>query len=327
VYKKIEVPLELLNFIREADKFLIAGHKEPDGDCIGSQLALSSVLRRLGKQAQPCSAGPFIRTEVMRWADLFCLAPKEDERKGARVIVVDCSDIDRTGDLAPGLEGLPIAYIDHHASGSLESSGRISPVYLDPAAPSVTYMIFNLIEALGMEPTAEETELLFFGLCTDTGFFRHVDEKGAAVFECAARMVERGANPKKTYHAMYGGKTLNSRILLGKMLSRVESYFDGRLLVTTEELEESERYGKEGRDTESLYQLLQSVAGIEAVGVIRQETRENCTVSFRSLDRIDVGSIAVSMGGGGHRNASGLSIKGDIPEIRRRILEAFEKVF
>jgi phosphoesterase RecJ-like protein len=263
----------------------------------------------------------------MRWADIFCSAPNEDERKGARVIVVDCSDIDRTGDIAPRLEGLPVAYIDHHTSGNLQSSGRIPPLYLDPAAPSVTYMIFYLIEALGMEPTVEEMELLFFGLCTDTGFFRHVDEKGSAVFDCAARMIARGANPKKTYRAMYGGKTLNSRILLGNMLSRVESYFDGRLLITTEEFEERERYGKEGRDTESLYQLLQSVAGIEAVVVIRQETRENCTVGFRSLDRIDVGNIAVSMGGGGHRNASGLSIQGVIPEIRRRILEAFEKIF
>jgi phosphoesterase RecJ-like protein len=188
-------------------------------------------------------------------------------------------------------------------------------------------MIFHLIKALGMEPTVEETELLFFGLCTDTGFFRHVNEKGSAVFDCAAQMVERGANPKATYHAMYGGKTLNSRILLGKMLSRVESYFDGRLLVTTEEFEESEKYGKEGRDTESLYQLLQSVAGIEAVVVIRQETRENCTVGFRSLDAINVGNIAVSLGGGGHKNASGLSIKGVIPEIKRQILEVFEDVF
>jgi phosphoesterase RecJ-like protein len=263
----------------------------------------------------------------MRWEELFCSAPNEDDRKGARVIVVDCSTPDRTGGLAPYLEGLPVAYIDHHASGSLESSGGGGLVYLDPAAPSVTYMIFYLLEVLEIEPTVEEVELLFFGLCTDTGFFRHIDDKGSAVFDCAARMIRQGANPKKTYHAMYGGKTLNSRILLGNMLSRVESYFDGRLLITTEEFEESERYGKEGRDTESLYQLLQSVAGIEAVAVIRQETLENCTVSFRSLDKIDVGSIAVFMGGGGHRNASGLSIKGVIPEIKRQILEAFEQIF
>jgi phosphoesterase RecJ-like protein len=261
----------------------------------------------------------------MRWADRFCSAPDQDERKGARVIVVDCSASDRTGDLAPYLEGLPVAYIDHHALGSVEPSAG-TPIYLDPAAPSVTYLIFYLIDALGLEPTVEETELLFFGLCTDTVFFRHVDEKGSAVFDCAARMIERGANPKKTYHAIYGEKTLNSRILLGNMLSRVKSYFDGRLLITTEEFEERERYGKEGRDTESLYILLQSVAGVEAVAVIRQETRENCTVGFRSVGRIDVGSIAVSMGGGGHRNASGLSVKGVIPEIKERILEAFEKV-
>jgi phosphoesterase RecJ-like protein len=321
------VPGELIQFIKTGSKFLVAGHKEPDGDCVGSQLALCSVLRRLGKEALPCSAGPFKRTEVMPYAGLFTPAPGEKEREKARVIVVDCSAGHRTGDLAPYLEGLPAAVIDHHATGDHPASSGEKPVFLDPAAPSVSFMILLLIEALGLSPVREEAELLFFGLCTDTGFFRHVDEGGADTFAAASRLIRAGASPKKTFQAMNGGKSLNSRILMGILLTRAESHFDGRLILSFEKYDETQRFGLEGRDSDNLYQLLQSVAGVEAIVIIRQETAENCTVGFRSRDSIDVAAIAAGFGGGGHKNAAGLSINGLIEDLRPKILAAFEKAF
>jgi phosphoesterase RecJ-like protein len=126
---------------------------------------------------------------------------------------------------------------------------------------------------------------------------------------------------------MFGGKSLDSRYLLGLVLSRAESHFGGKLIISTEEYEETQRYGLEGRDSESLYQLLQSVAGVEAIVIIRQEKPDNCTVGFRSLDKVDVATVARSLGGGGHKNAAGLSINGTIPEIKKRILAIFENLF
>jgi phosphoesterase RecJ-like protein len=322
-----KVPEELIQFIKTGTKFLVAGHKEPDGDCVGSQLALCSLLRRLGKEAVPCSAGPFKRTEILPYAKLFISAPGEAERKNARVIVVDCSAPYRTGDLAACLEGLPAAVIDHHATGDHPPSSAETPVFLDPEAPSVTFLILLLFEALGETPAPEEAELLFFGLCTDTGFFRHVDEGGAETFAAAARLVGAGASPKKVFQAIHGGKSLGSRILMGMLLARTESFFEGRLLLSSEEYEETRRFGLEGRDSDSLYQLLQSVAGVEAIVIIRQETPENCTAGFRSRDAIDVAAIAAEFGGGGHKNAAGFSAAGTIKELRPKILAAFEKVF
>jgi phosphoesterase RecJ-like protein len=321
------VPPELIQFIKTGARFLVAGHKEPDGDCAGSQLALASVLQRMGKTAIPCSAGPFKRTEIIPWADRFCAAPEAADRENARVIVVDCSAPHRTGDLAPFLEGLPAAIIDHHATGDHPPSSPETPVFLDPGAPSVTFMILHLIEALGETPNTEEAELLFFGLCTDTGFFRHVNADGADVFSAAARMVRAGANPKKTFQAIHGGKSLNSRILMGRLLARSESFFNGRLILSHEEYEETQRFGLEGRDSDSLYQLLQSVAGVEAIVIIRQETPDNCTVGLRSRDAVDVAAIAAAFDGGGHRNAAGFSSKTTIEELRPKILAAFEKIF
>ena len=318
----IPVPQDLLDFLRSGKRFLIAGHKEPDGDCVGSQLALSSALRRLGAETLPCSAGPFKRPEVLPYAPLFTVAPSEAERRDAKVVVLDCSASERTGDLAPFLSQLPTAVIDHHASGS--PAGEV--VFLDPAAPSVTFMVLAVIEALGLRPTQEEAELLLFGLCTDTGFFRHVDSGGASVFEYTARLVQAGASPRRAFQAMNGGKSLNSRILMGLILARVESHFGGRLLLSFETQEDTERFGLQGRDSDALYQLLQSVEGAEAVVLIRQETADNCTVGLRSRENVNVADIASAFGGGGHRQAAGLSIPGTIAEIREKLLAAFGQV-
>ena len=321
------VPPALVEFIKKGKKFLIAGHKEPDGDCVGSQIALGSVLKRMGKEAILCSAGPFKRAEVKKYESLFIAAPLEKE--SALVIIVDCSSFDRTGDLAPHLEGLPYAVVDHHESGenAFSINSASEPYYIDVNAPSAAFLVFRLIEALGMKPVKEEAELLFLGLCTDTGFFRHVDSGGAGTFEAAAALIRCGADPKAAFTAINGGKSLNSRRLLGNVLARAESFFGGKLLFSTEEYEDISRFGFESRDSDSLYQLLQTVAGVEAIVIIRQESPENCSVGLRSRDSVDVGSIAALYGGGGHKNASGFAVKDTISGLKPKLLKTFENIF
>jgi phosphoesterase RecJ-like protein len=321
------VPAELAAFIKDGTKFIIAGHKEPDGDCVGSQLALCSVLRRMDKTALPCSAGPFKRTEVMPYAAQFSQSPNEKERDGARVIIVDCSAPERTGDLAACIQGLPTAYIDHHASGEHSGSSMETPVFRDINAPSVTFMILSLMETLGLCPEKAEADLLLFGLCTDTGFFRHLDSGSAETFAAVEKLVRAGANPKLSFQAINGGKSLNSRIMLGHILSRAEAVFKGRLIVSYETYEDVQRLGPASRDSDMLYQLLQSVSGVEAIVIIREETPGNCTVGLRSRDRIDVSAIAASFGGGGHRNAAGFSITGTISNVNDVIIDSFKKIF
>ena len=252
------VPPALLRFIQEGQFFVVAGHKEPAGDCVGSQLTVASVLNRIGKKALPCSAGPFKRPEVKSFEGRFSPFPVDVPRRQIRVIVMDCSSLDRVGDMP--FEGLPLASVDHHASGN--PSGEA--VYLDAKAPSVTYMVLNIIAALGLSPTPEEAELLLFGLCTDTGFFRHVDETGPETFDAVSRLVRAGASPKRVFAMINGGKSLDSRILTGLVLSRNRAFFGGRLLLSFEEYEDVLRYGGESRDSDTIYQLLMSVEGAEA---------------------------------------------------------------
>jgi phosphoesterase RecJ-like protein len=317
----VPVPQNLIDFVRSGSKFLIAGHHEPDGDCVGSQLALASVLKRLGKEAIPCSAGPFKRTEIVPFADRFAGKIGEKEREGSRVIIVDCAATDRTGGLEGALKGLPVAIVDHHATNHEAVPGTV--VFLDAEAPSVTFMVLAVIEALGLTPTPEEAEFLLFGLCTDTGFFRHVDSGGAETFAYASRMIRAGANPKEVFRDIHGGKSLGSRILLGYILSRAETYYGGKLVYSFETYEDTQRFGLEGRDSDSLYQLLQSIAAVEAIVVIRQESADNCTIGLRSRDQVNVAEIAARFGGGGHKNAAGIKIAGTIEELKPALIDAF----
>jgi phosphoesterase RecJ-like protein len=322
-----KVPEELVEFIKTGSKFIIAGHKEPDGDCVGSQLALRSALLRLGKKAVVCSAGPFKRTELKNYSHQFTESPTEEEKKDAKAIIIDCSNMDRTGSLIDFLQKMPHAIIDHHAAVYHPESSSQIPVYVDANAPSCTLLIEKLITALGLDLTADEATLLLFGLCTDTGFFRHLTEKNAAVFEAAGNMVAHGASPKNIYTIMNGGKSLSSRILMGNILSRTEAFFGGKLLISHETLEEFKKFGFEGRDSDNINKMLQSVDGVEATVIIRQERDDNCTVSLRSIDNIDVAQIAAAFGGGGHKNASGLTMQGNISFVKEKMLEAFSKAF
>ena len=317
------VPAELLQFIETGSKFIIAGHKEPDGDCVGSQLALRSALLRLGKEAVVCSAGPFKRTELTEFAKQFTDVPEGEE--DAKVIIVDCSSMDRTGNIHKSLEGYPYAVIDHHAAVTAASSD--GPLFIDAESPSCTLLIEKLITALGLNLNKEEADMLLFGLCTDTGFFRHLTEKNAQVFIAAARMVQCGASPKGIYSIMNGGKSFNSRLLLGRILCRTESHFDGKLMISHETLEEYSQFGFEARDSDNLNRMLQSIEGVESVVIIRQESADNCTVSLRSNDKIDVSKIASSLGGGGHKNAAGLTMQGVVSSVKETILKSFSEVF
>jgi phosphoesterase RecJ-like protein len=321
------VPEDIVTFIKTGSKFIIAGHKEPDGDCVGSQLALRSALIRMGKEALVCSAGPFKRTELKNYSNQFKCIPTEEEKSGARLIVVDCSNLERTGNIHETLEKLPHAIIDHHAAVNHPPSTPQAPVYVDANSPSCTLLIKKLINAFDIELTKEEASLLLFGICTDTGFFRHLTDKDSEVFEAAANLVCHGANPKKIYSIMNGGKSLNSRILMGNILSRIEPYFMGRLTISHETLEEFKVYGFEARDSDSLFQMLLTIEGVEAAVIIRQECADNCTVSLRSVDKINVAQIAASFNGGGHKNASGLTMQGNISSVKKTILESFSQVF
>jgi phosphoesterase RecJ-like protein len=328
--KSFTPPADFLDFIKKYNKFILAGHEEPDADCIGSQLALASLLNRLGKTALLKSAGPFRKTEVLPYKDLFSAEISAEDRAGAAALIVDCSAPSRTGSLCEGLKTLPLGVIDHHAAGALcdgaGSDGSPVCTYIEAAAPSSTVLVFSLFKALPLDFTADEARLLFLGLCADSGFFRHIDSGGGEIFRIAAELAEAGASPKETFAKIFGGKSLNSRLLLGTVLSHTETYFGGKLLIVVEELAETERYGIENRDSDTLYKLLMEIEGVEAVAALRQSSPTQCAIGMRSRDSVDVSKAAAIFGGGGHKNAAGAYVEGSIAGLKQSVLNEFEKI-
>jgi phosphoesterase RecJ-like protein len=313
----------LLAFFESYGSFIIVGHKEPDGDCVGSQLALASFLKRKGKAVTLVSPGPFKRVEVKAWASSFAPALPDAPKPETGLILLDCSSPSRAGDLEAGICQYPLAIIDHHASNDSDRG----VLFVDPQASATALLILEIIESTGDSPSKEEAEFLLFGLCTDTGFFRHLGPGASRSLMGAARLSQAGASPKEVFARMYGGKSIESRRLIGEILGRLEPFYGGRLLLSFETLEDAERYGLEGRDSDSLYQLIQSVEGCEAIVIMRQETESNCTVGFRSKQAVDVSLIAGALGGGGHKQAAGLSISGRIEDVKERILCEFDRIF
>lgn len=239
------------------------------------------------------------------------------------LIIVDCSGIDRIGEAIHGIEDVPYAIIDHHATN--DSTNEFS--FVDAKAPSTTVLVQSLIEAYGDIPTQPEAEFLLFGLCTDTGFFRHLDSNSAETFASTSRLVRAGANPKQIFAHISGGKSWGSRMLISRILSRMTRHYDERLIISWETMDDTQEFGLEGRDSDSLYQLIQNIAGVEAIVIVRQESPERCTVGFRSRDKIDVSRVAAHFGGGGHKQASGLSIEGKITDLIPDFIKAFETQF
>ncbi|MFP3959428.1 MAG: DHH family phosphoesterase [Spirochaetaceae bacterium] len=318
--REFSPPAELLGFLGQYETYYLVSHTEPDGDCLASSLALGHYLERHGKRVKHYNEGPFVRSEIIELArgfrDTLTTAEITTDPSPAAV-VLDCSSRERVGELGEVLSQVPIAVIDHHAAG--DPFGDM--VYVDADAPSTTVLVQAAIEAAGDTPTLEESELLLFGLSTDTGFFRHLDIGSGRAFRAAARLVDAGASPKDTFNRMNGGKTFASRKLLARLLSRVETQAGGRIALTYETMEDTAEFGRENRDSDTLYQLLMGTHPCTVVALIREEEAEACTGSLRSGDDTDISIVARRFGGGGHKRAAGFMVRESLDETYARVRE------
>ncbi len=313
------------NFINNHNFFYIIGHKEPDGDCICSCLSVAHLLKDLNKEYKLLSAGPFKKVEIKKYEPLFSTDMNfmsEKDLKETGLIIVDCSEIKRLGEINGDFSNLSTFVLDHHKTSAQSDFLNI----VDPTSPAACLIIQILYEKIIGKVPKDLAEILFFGTMTDTGFFRFLGDNSKNALEAISRLVDSGANPKKTYDLISSGKSFDSRKLLSIHLNHAEKFLNGKLIVTHETMEETKKFGQEGRDSDALYQALLSVEGVEAVVFVRQETDSNCTIGFRSRDAVDVSSVASIFGGGGHKNASGASCPGVLKNLIPQIVSEFSKI-
>ena len=320
---------KLKTFIENHDFFFIIGHKEPDGDCIASCLGIAGLIKNFNKEYQLLSAGPFKRTEIQKFESDFTNTPvflDEQQRKQTGLIITDCSEFFRLGEIDGDLKGLDTYIIDHHKTSQFPEK---ADGYVNSNAAACAYLVQLFYEKIAGDIPEETAKILLFGICTDTGFFRflNAEKEASDLLAATARLVSYGANPRQIYNDINNGKPYSTRKLLGILLNKAERYFNDRLVITYETLDDTQKYGKNGRDSDALYQLLLSSEKVEAVVFLRQDSPTSCTGGFRSQDKIDVSAIASKFGGGGHKNAAGMSTDGRVENIIPKILNEFAKVF
>jgi phosphoesterase RecJ-like protein len=320
--KQHAVPEELKAFFSDKSHFLLISHIDPDGDCIGSSLALGEFLKRLGKTVGYFNPGPFGRREILEFEDYFAARIPDDpplDVESAGAVILDCSTSDRIGALYSDIRGLDVAVIDHHSTGKPFGDIR----FINSSAPSTSLLVQQLIEEMGHEVTQIESEYIFFAFTTDTGFFRHLGANTQLSFQMVAKLVEAGVSPKNVYERISNGVSLESRRHLGLLLQRVQSFAEGQLLYTWENHADILEYGRANRDSDTLYEQLLKVENAEVILVLREESPGLSTGSIRTRSRIDGGKLAAEFGGGGHARAAGFTIEEGIdkllPKIRKRI--------
>lgn len=316
----MKAPEDLLKKIRQGNRFLLTSHINPDGDAIGSALGLARLLRRMGKGAVVWNRDP-TPTVYRPLPGSERIHVGEEPPAGFpdmfdAIIVLECPSPDRTG-IDKHLSARPVINIDHHLGNQCYGSVN----WVDSAAPAVGEMVYRLAQGLKLDLDPETASCLYLTLVTDTGGFRFSNATPAA-FEAAAALVRDGAHPEQVSQWLYESQPLPVVRLAGEMLRTLEVHEDGRIATARLTQEMFERVGASPGDSEGLIDFPRSVAGVEAVALIRQREDGTHKVSLRSRGEVDVEKIARHHGGGGHRNAAGFVLEGDGEDVRQRVVTA-----
>ncbi len=307
---------QICDALRRRRSFLVISHARPDGDSIGSQLAMAFALDALGKQVRIVNADPAPdHYQDFPGMERIEIASRVDGVATEAVIVMECSDPSRTG--VAGLEQHPfIINIDHHAGNRMY--GALN--WHDESAAACGEMIFELIRALGVPLTSEIATHIYLAILTDTGSFHHSNIT-PRTFDICRRTVEAGVNPAAMARRVFDSNSFGKLKLIGALLDGMELLADGRLAVLYIDDAMLAACGCTHNDTEGIINLPLTAREIQAVAFFKAGSNGDLRVSMRSKYDVDVRQVANLYGGGGHKNAAGFTVTGALAEVRPRILE------
>lgn len=307
------------DFILRHQRFLITSHVRPDGDSLGTSLALALALLQIGKTAEVVHRDRRPQTySFLPHIDLIRLQQKIEESYDA-VVLLECENYPRSG--LEGVDRFVTINIDHHPKNN--RYGQYN--WVNEKAAAVAEMVYELISALEVELTPEIATNLFVAILTDTGSFQF-SNTSSKTFEIAAELVRSGADPGRISRLVYMNQPLSRLRLLGTLLNSMEIHPSGRIAwihLTDQMIQDT---GAAAGDSEGIANYPLSVEGVVASAFFRQEGKSHFRVSLRSKNAVDVGRVAARFGGGGHLNASGCSLDGSFETVRDQIVTELEKL-
>jgi bifunctional oligoribonuclease and PAP phosphatase NrnA len=298
--------------IQQRQRFAITSHARPDGDAIGSQLAMAYALRQLGKQVTLINSDPAPPAfQPFPGVDDIQLS-KTAHGEFDAVIVMECGDLSRTG--VEGFERYFVVNIDHHPGN--KAYGAIN--WIDEGAAACGELVFDLINALGVALTPEIATHVYITILTDTGGF-HFSHITPRTFEICRRCTEAGAQPEAIARAVYDNNSLGRLRLMGAVLHGLEFEAEGRAALAALTLEMLQTTGATHDDADGLINIPLTVKEIQAVGFFKEIAPNTFRISLRSKGAVDVNRVAGVFGGGGHKNAAGCTVTGAYADVRARV--------
>lgn len=311
----------MLDAIRESNTICVAGHVRPDGDCIGSQLALAMALKNLGKTVCCWNEDPIPRKLAFLDTDSLMQTPKPGLYFDC-VIATDCASFERLGAIGNCIRKRGIFLnIDHH-----QSNTRYADInWVAPRQPSTGELICRLLRAANWAITPPIADCLFAAISTDTGSFQYPNTR-PTTFYVAGKLVDRGADIGRVCNEVYHSYPLSRVRLLKHVYNKFRLIHDDKVAYFWLKKADFARAGAQQEDSEGLIDHIRNIEPVVVACLFEELEPELIRVSLRSKDeRVDVNEIALQFGGGGHPAAAGARIPGKPLSVQRAILAAVKK--
>lgn len=314
---------DIAALLSASDTIAICGHHNPDGDCIGCVCALTHLLRKMGKDAQPLFCADEEIPDIYRFlvdSDQFVRADDYDKNPDV-FIALDVSGrkrIKKAGDVLERATRKLV--VDHHPG----PDDIWDVCYDDPSAAAAGMLVWELAELLGVVPDPEFATACYVATMTDTGRFQFQNTDARAL-RTAATFCDAGANPAEIATKVYQQRTLASIKLETRAYEHLGFANDGRIAYTWVSDEDIAEFDARKQDTDNLIDRIRALGGIKVAFLLRV-SGENIRGSIRAKDDTDVSAIATKMGGGGHRAASGFTLTGKLELAIKRVLDACKDV-
>ncbi|MBS1791870.1 MAG: bifunctional oligoribonuclease/PAP phosphatase NrnA [Acidobacteria bacterium] len=309
---------QVIELIEKHSRFAITSHIRPDGDSLGSSLALAWILKGLNKDAEVimCDSVPHSYSKLPGADEVRVI--RDIDRDYDAVFVIECSDVTRPG--LPSLKDQFVVNIDHHSTTAL--FGDLN--WIDSTAAAVGEMIYNLAKAIGAKVSPEVASCVYAALLTDTGSF-HFSNTTERTFKIASELVRHGAQPAKLSQAIFYSYPYAKVRLVGAVLSTLQRDESGRIAWITMSKEAMENSGASEDDSDGIINYPLTVGDVEAVAFFRELPNSTYRISLRSKNRVNVARVAELFGGGGHANAAGFTIKANFEELSQDVIEQLKE--
>lgn len=311
--------------VRSQERFLLTTHPIPDGDCLGSEMALHFYLKKIGKQSQVINAGPtpekFALLDPHREIHVF--NPSMALPKADLIFVVDTNDLRMLNDMESSLRGsnAPIIFVDHH----VPETDDVEEHLIDERYAATGELVYDFLRHLRADIDSEIALSLYVAILTDTGGFRYkrTSPKSHLI---AAELLQKGICPEKIFQSIYARNSIGKVRLFGHILEGISTRCGGRIGWVTVHREARERYQATIEDTESFIGQLTLIEGLDIAIMFREEPDGRIKVSLRGMGEVPVIGIARKFGGGGHRHAAGMKIPLSLDEVVEKVLSEAEAV-